>query len=405
MPLDSRPTPVVVSEAAPPEELSRISEATERNSDRDAETIKAAGDFLPLPVVDETEVLQASIRAGSVAQIVVAAIAVIGLIYLLKLVMVTTLFSILLAFVLEPLVSRLARIGIPRAAGALLAVVLLVGLAGGLTYFFYSRAVDFATQLPKYSGKIHSTLASLRAQTSKIEESTRSVIASPNAGKPPMAVEIREAPGLSSLVSAGSGTLGEVLLEITFIPFLVYFMLTWKDHAHSSTVRLFPKEHRLVAYRTVGRISTMIRSFIAGNFLVGLVTAVISTIVFWRLGLPYFYFLGAISGFVSLIPYLGVFLALLPPLAAGMGIVDKTGVGVIVVTVIGLHLLSMNVLYPKIVGKRLRLNPLAVTLSLLFWAWIWGAMGLILAVPLVGATKIVCDYVDPLRGFGAWLGD
>ena len=212
MPLEPRPTPVVVSEYSPPDDRSPISDPTKQSSDRDAETIKVAGDFLPLPVVDETEVLQASIRAGSVAQIVVAAIAVIGLIYLLKLVMVTTLFSILLAFVLEPLVSRLARIGIPRAAGALLAVALLVGLAGGLTYFFYSRAVDFATQLPKYSGKIHSTLASLRAQTSKIEESTRSVIASPNAGKPPMAVEIREAPGLSSLVSAGSGTLGEVLL-------------------------------------------------------------------------------------------------------------------------------------------------------------------------------------------------
>lgn len=149
----------------------------------------------------------------------------------------------------------------------------------------------------------------------------------------------------------------------------------------------------------------MIRSFIVGNVLVGFVSAVISTFVFWRLDIPYFYFLGAISGFVSLIPYLGVFLALLPPLAAGLGVVDKKGVGIILITVIGLHLLSMNVLYPKIVGRRLRLNPLAVTLSLLFWAWIWGAMGLILAVPLVGATKIVCDYIDPLRGFGAWLGD
>ena len=357
------------------------------------------------PTAEDAEILQASIKAGSVAQIVVAVIAVIGLVYLLKLVLVTALSSVLLAFVLEPLVSRFARIGIPRAMGALLAVALMVGLAGGLTYFFYSRAVDFATQLPKYSGKIRSSLADLRAQTSKIEESTRSVIASPNAGKPPMAVEIRKAPGLSSLISAGSGRLGEVLLAISFIPFLVYFMLTWRDHAHSSTVRLFPKEHRLVAHRTVGRISTMIRSFIAGNVLVGMLTAAVSTIVFWRLGIPYFYFLGVISGFVSLIPYLGVFLALLPPLAAGIGIVDRAGVGVILLTVIGLHLLSMNVLYPKIVGKRLRLNPLAVTLSLLFWAWIWGAMGLILAVPLVGATKIVCDYVDPLRGFGAWLGD
>src|SRR6202047_365143 len=130
------------------------------------------------PIADDAEILQTSIKAGSVAQIVVAVFAVIGLVYLLKLVLVTTLSSVLLAFVLEPIGSRLARIRLPRAVGALLAVALMVGLTGGLTYFFYSRAVDFATQLPKYSGKIRSSLADLRAQTSKIEESTRSVIAS-----------------------------------------------------------------------------------------------------------------------------------------------------------------------------------------------------------------------------------
>jgi predicted PurR-regulated permease PerM len=193
-------------------------------------------------------------------------------------------------------------------------------------------------------------------------------------------------------------------LAVSFIPFLVYFMLTWKDHAHNATVRLFPKEHRLLAHRTVGRISNMIRSFIVGNVLVGVLISAISVAVFWYLGIPYFYFLGVISGFVSLIPYLGVFLALLPPLAGGIGSLDRGGVLIIVVTVIGLHLLTMNVLYPKVVGKRLRLNPLAVTLALLFWAWIWGAMGLILAVPIVGAAKIICDYVDPLRGLGEWLG-
>ena len=207
------------------------------------------------------------------------------------------------------------------------------------------------------------------------------------------------------MISASGGTLGEALLAVTFVPFLVYFMLTWKDHAHSATVRLFPKEHRLVAHRTVGRISAMIRSFIAGNALVGLINTLVSGIVFWQLGIPYFYFLGIISGFASLVPNLGVFLALLPPLAGGIGLLNKSGVGIVVVTVVGLHVLSMNVLFPKIVGKRLRLNPLAITLALLFWAWIWGAMGLILAVPLVGATKIICDYVEPLRGLGAWLGD
>jgi predicted PurR-regulated permease PerM len=355
-------------------------------------------------VIEEAEILHASIRAGSIAQIVVAGIAVIGLLYLLKLVMVTTLVAILLAFVLEPLVGWFGRIRFPRAAGALIAVTLLVCLAGSLTYFFYNRAVGFAIQLPQYSEKIRDSLANFRAQTIRIEESTRSVLASPKVGKQPLPVEVQEAPGLSRVISAGTGTLGEVVLAISFVPFLVYFMLTWKDHMLSATVRLFPKEHRLVAHRTVGRISAMIRSFIVGNMLIGVVAAAISTVVFWALGIPYFYFLGVISGFVSLIPYLGVFLALLPPLAAGIGIIDKTRVAIIVLSVISLHVVSMNVLYPKIVGKRLRLNPLVVTLSLFFWAWIWGAMGLILAVPLVGATKIICDYVDSLRGLGAWLG-
>jgi predicted PurR-regulated permease PerM len=359
---------------------------------------------LTAAVIEEAEILHASIRAGSVAQIVIAGVAVIGVLYLLKLVMVTTLVAILLAFVLEPLVGWLGRIRLPRPVGALVAVTLLVCLAGNLTFFFYNRAVGFAIQLPQYSEKIRDNLASFRAQTTKIEDSTRSVFTPPKAGKQPLPVEVQEAPGLSKVISAGTGTLGEVVLAISFVPFLVYFMLTWKDHMLSATVRLFPKEHRLIAHRTVGRISAMIRSFIVGNMLIGVVAAAISTVVFWSLGIPYFYFLGVISGFVSLIPYLGVFLALLPPLAGGIGIVDKTRIAIILLSVVGLHVVTMNILYPKIVGKRLRLNPLVVTLSLFFWAWIWGAMGLILAVPLVGATKIICDYVDSLRGLGDWLG-
>ena len=65
----------------------------------------------------------------------------------------------------------------------------------------------------------------------------------------------------------------------------------------------------------------------------------------------------------------------------------------------------MNVLYPKILGKRLQLNPLALTISLLFWGWMWGASGLILAVPITGAAKIIFDHVERLRPFGTWLGE
>jgi predicted PurR-regulated permease PerM len=367
-------------------------------SDPPVETMKTAA---VAAIEEEAEVLHASIKAGSVAQIVVAVIAVVGLIYLLRLVMVTTLAAMLLAFILEPLVSGLSRLRLPRPAGALIAVLLTLALAASLSYFFYQRAVDFATEFPKYSGKIRTTLAKVRTETKKIEESTRSVIAAPRDGQKAVPVEVQEAPALTRVVSQGS----EVLLAIGFVPFLIFFMLTWKDHARDATVRLFAPEHRAKAYRTVGKISSMIRSFIVANAVVGLLNAAVSTLVFWLLGIPYFYFIGVISGFVSLVPYLGVFLALLPPLSGAIGNLNTTGVIIIFVTVVGLHVLTMNVLYPKIVGKRLRLNPLAVTLALLFWAWIWGAMGLILAVPIVGATKIICDYVDSLRGLGAWLGD
>lgn len=391
------PIPMLTQAQPHPEECGGVQIASQVDGSSDAGT--------PSPEsAEEAEVLQASIKAGSVAQIVVAVIAVLGLIYVLKLVLITTLTSLLLAFLLEPLAGGLGRIGLPRWAGALLSVLLMVSLAICLT-FFYSRAVDFATALPSYSGRIRDTLGSLRSQTKKIEEGTRSVMGSPPGAKQPVPVEVQESPGLSRVVSAGSGAVGEVLLAISFIPFLVYFMLTWKDHAHTATVQLFPGEHRLTAFRTVGRISTMIRVFIAGNILVGVLNSIVSSIVFWLLGIPYFYFLGTISGFVSLVPYLGVFLALLPPLAGGIETLNKTGVVIVLSTVVILHIVTMNILYPKIVGKRLRLNPLAVTLSLLFWAWIWGGMGLLLAVPVVGATKIVCDHVDSLRGLGAWLGD
>jgi predicted PurR-regulated permease PerM len=371
------------------------------SADRVTEIAQAVGGS-----AEDEEVLHASIKAGSIAQIVVAVVAVLGLIYFLKLVLITTLASILLAFLLEPVVDQMGRLKVPRAAGSVIAVLLMLALTSGLSYFFFNRALDFANDLPNYSSKIRKTVGKIRSQTSKIEESAQSAVAPRQKEQENVVpVRVQQRRGISSLLTEGGISLMQVLLAISFVPFLVFFMLTWKDHAHLATVRLFPKEHRLLAHRTIGRISKMIRSFLLGNLVVGLVNAGISALVFWILGIKYFYFIGVISGFMSLIPYLGVFFALLPPLAGGIGQVHRTGALIVVITVIGLHMVTMNGLYPKVVGRRLRLNPLAVSLALLFWAWIWGAMGLILAVPLVGATKIICDHVDTLRGLGAWIGE
>jgi predicted PurR-regulated permease PerM len=354
---------------------------------------------------EEVQVLHASIKAGTIAQIVLAVIATIGLIYLLKLVLVTTLVSMLLAYMLEPLVAWLVLLRIPRWLGALIAVLLALALAGGLSFFSYQRAAEFADQLPHYSTRLQDSLRNIRSREIQIENHARSVVDPPSAGKQPIAVKVEQPHGLARLISENSSSIFEVLLTIGFVPFLVYFMLVSKDHSHVATVRLFPKEHRMLAHRTVGTISTMIRSYIVANVVVGVLSTVIFTLVFWQLGIRYFYFIGAISGFASLIPYLGVFLSLLPPLTGGIDVLDKTGIVTVLVVVVGLHVVTMNLVYPKFIGHRLQLNPLAVSLSLLFWAWIWGAPGLILAIPLLGAAKIICDHVEPLCGLGSWLGD
>ncbi len=344
----------------------------------------------------EAEFLHTSIQAGTAAQIVIAAIAVIGLIYLLKLVLVTILGSILLAYVLEPLVSGLKAMRIPRGVGALIAVLLALAFSVGLGYLSYYRAVEFTHELSNYSARIGEVVAKIQPAAVKIEDPT---------GKRPVPLNVEISAAVARLISEDGGSLFDTLLAIGFVPFLVYFMLTWKDHTHLATVQLFPKEHRLLAHHTVGTISAMIRTYIIANLAVGLLNAAVCAFVFWLLGIRYFYFIGAISGFISLVPYFGAFLALLPPLAGGIDGLDKTGIIVVLVTVVGVHVLTTNVIYPKFIGKRLRLNPLAVSLSLLFWAWIWGAPGLILAIPLLSSAKIVFDHIDPLRGLGSWLGE
>jgi predicted PurR-regulated permease PerM len=341
-----------------------------------------------------------SILAG---QTIVAVAVVLTICYLAKLVLVTILFSVLLAYILFPVMDFLERLKFPRALASLIAVLLLAFTIYAGAFFGYNRAIDFMQTLPTYTHRIESHLMRFREQAQKLQKSTEAVL--PPAPDDKRTIKVEQQTNWWDVVTNSLGTVGEIALSISFMPFLVYFMLSWHDHARASTVMLFSMENRNTAYVTLGRISAMINSFINGNILVGLFTSVASLAVFWYLHLPYFYFLGFISGFLTLVPYLGVILAILPPLAAGLGQLHGGGLLTIVLTVVGLHVFALNVLYPKLIGKRLQLNPLAVTIALLIWGWLWGAVGLILAVPLTAALKIIFDNIESMRPYGAWLGE
>jgi len=323
---------------------------------------------------------------------------ILALCYYGESVLVVVLVSVLVAFILAPVVDLLTLLHLPRGLAALVAVLLMVSGGAGIVYYSYNQAVVLLHDLPKYTNTVREEVMRFRKQAESFqalaeEEEEKGV------------VNVRPATDWTSILTRGFGSVSAAVLSVSFVPFLAYFMLTWQAHVRSSTVMLFPMENRHTAYVTLGLISAMIRSFMVGNVLIGLVVGALSTIVFAVIGVPFFYFVGFISGFLSLIPYMGLLLALVPPIFVGLGHLQVQDFVTVFITVFGLHLIALNVLYPKLLGNRLQLNPLAVALGLLVWGGLWGAMGLVLAIPITAAMKIVFDHVQSLKPYGTWLGE
>jgi predicted PurR-regulated permease PerM len=136
-----------------------------------------------------------------------------------------------------------------------------------------------------------------------------------------------------------------------------------------------------VAARSLEGIAEMVRAFVVGNFLLGFLLAIVSSAMFYAIQLPYPFLVGPLSGLLSLVPYVGLPLAMMPPLFAALGPNRVPTYVLVVVSVSLLHLIAMNLLYPKVVGSRVHLNPLVVTFSLMLWGFLWDAPGLLLAIP------------------------
>jgi len=331
-------------------------------------------------------------------QTVIAIGVVLTLCYVAELVLVVILVSTLLAFILAPIVDFLSRRRLPRGLSSLIAVLTLLLLAYAATYLSYNQAATFVQVLPKYSDRIRSTVMTFR-------ERAESLNPLGPATDDKNIVRVQPSNSVTDLVTRGFGSVSQLVFALTFVPFLVYFMLSWQQHARSATVMLFRMEHRHTAYVTLGLISRMIRSFMVGNLLIGVFTAAVSIAVFGAFHLPFFLVVGAISGFLSLVPYLGLVLALCPPLMVGLGQFQSEDLIALSMAVAALHFFALNVLYPKFLGNRMQLNPLAVTLALLFWGWLWGGVGLVLAIPITAAAKIIFDHVESLKPWGTWLGE
>jgi len=368
----------------------------------------------------------------NIAGPVIALGVAIAILYFGRVFFITSLVAVMLAFILEPFVTLLVRIRFPRSlasfvvCAAALSALYLMGLGA------YTQLSGLAQDLPKYSQRIGDLVESVSQKAESLEQRSYQLVAphKQQAPPPPPPEPVRKkrrtaepppvaAPGtipevriheesspIKDFISARLGSFYQIMLMASFVPFLVYFMLSWHDHIHRSFLQFFHGEDRAAAARSLQGIADMVRAFVVGNSVLGLLIAAASSLAFWIIHLPYALLVGPLSGFLSLVPYVGLPLAALPPLFVALTAYTTISGYLLVVAIVSVcHLVALNLLYPKFVGSRVHLNPLAVTFSLMIWGFLWDAAGLLLAIPMTAAFKAVCDNVKGLRQFGKFLGD
>jgi len=347
-------------------------------------------------------------RAASTATVSLRIIAVAVLfvcIYYASSVVITLVCSILIASVLDPGVKLMEHLRIPRWLGSLVMVLLMLAVVYLVIYGIYDRAQTFMDELPKLVAKLKQLTTHLQVTARSLQQSTQTIIPPSTEANLPTVRLQQESPWVQFLLR-GIGSVYAFTVTVMFIPFLVFFMLTSKHRLWVATLNLFPPGRRQQAEDVIHGISRMLRQFVLGNLLVALISAALITPVFAGMQLRYALLMGFLAAFLSLVPYIGVALAILPPLLIALLQYDSMGPFVILaLTVVMVHFLAGNLLTPKLVGSRVNLNALSVTIAMMFWGWLWGGIGLVLAVPITAGIKAVCDNVERLKPYGAWMGE
>ena len=303
---------------------------------------------------------------------------------------ITVVLAAFLAILFDPVVVKLEKLHLPRSLAAAAVVLVGIGLIGLLGYELYGKAITFAEELPVYTSKIQQTIAPISRKIQKVQQSAGTLTDDVHPSKKVPEVRLQDSPTWPAYLVRGAGSVWGVLIIAGVVPFLTFFMLCSKDQMAIRMNALF--RTKIDTARFITNVNQMIRGFVAGNLIVGSVMAVATAAMLLGIGMKGAIPLGIASGVLNLVPFLGLIFSLALPLAGALLQFNTPGPYIVIIlTILLLHVLSANLLIPKFIATRVSIGPVAATVGILFWGWLWGVMGLLLAVPLTAFVKMVAD--------------
>jgi predicted PurR-regulated permease PerM len=328
------------------------------------------------------------------------ALALLTALYFAAPIVLPVVLAIVLKLLLQPLVRLTDRAGLPRALGALLAVFLLLAALAALISGVAGPAASWAGKLPDAIPQIQQKMAFLARPIGSIQWMMQQLGSIPGVGGglPQASAQFNVMGALFS----GTATVAAGLF--TTIVVLFYLLVSGETFLRRF-VEVLPSfaEKRRAVELTLD-IERNISAYLITVTLINLVVGLLTLLVMWVTGVANPLLWGLIAFVVNFVPILGPMVAIVIFLMASVLSLGVTWWALLPVGLYFLiHVVEGEIVTPMLMARRFTINPVAVILSLLFWYWMWGVPGAILAVPLLAIVKIVCDDIRPLRAFGHFL--
>ena len=309
--------------------------------------------------------------------------------------------SLLIALLLLPIDRWLERKHIPRTPAILLCILLVVSALAGLIWFFSSQILGLQEQLPMFQKKGMALIADLQSYIQKhfgVHRTKQMNYFKDGAGD-------LFGSGSDMLGSISSFT-GSLVTVLGLMPIYIFFILYYRDFFHRFLTMIFPVEKHKKMEKVSHQIEEVSQAYIVGLFLVIVVVAVLNIIGLLILGIDNAVFFGVLASVLAIIPYIGIFIGSIFPAAIALVTKDSAWYAVGVVAVMGfVQFLEGNFITPNIVGSRVSVNPFAAVLALIVGGTLWGAPGMIMAIPFTAILKVVFDNVDRLKPLGFIIGE